>query len=752
MNQEKIDSLARSRGIVTEYVDTWGKDTLVHPDSEKNVLVAMGYPVDDEEKLDVILQKEQNRHWRSPLNPVYVFRAGEPVIISVRLPVSKQKSRMVWKIIFEGQSAAEISQAYDAKSGKLQNTHSIRTRIYQECLHTLDVPDAPLGYHKIQLCGGRGKVLAEAKLVIAPESCYIPDSMVNGDKLWGFSVQLYCLRSQVNWGIGDFSDLVKLIERSAKLGASFIGLNPLHALYPANPEQCSPYSPSSRRWLNTLYIDVTAVDGYDSLPEVQEYVSSAEFQMKLSEVRAVEYIDYTRVAQLKLPVLKRLYSHFVSQHIQKKTKTAKSFDKFVRDGAESLQQLATYDALQSQFKSKSKGKTGWGWPVWPARFKHYHKADIIEFRKQNEQEIEFYCYLQWIAQDQLETANRAAQTSGMQIGLYRDLAVGVNLGSADVWADQDLYCTDASIGAPPDVFSPLGQNWGLPPMDPNILRQRAYQPVIDLFRSNMQSCGALRIDHVMALMRLWWTENNGGAADKGAYVDYPLDDLLSVLALESHRNQCLVIGEDLGTVPDSFRSKLRANGIHTYRVFFFEQAPDGGFYSPDHYPVQSLSTLTTHDMPTLNGYWHCKDLELGKSLGLYPDEQLLRRLYDERLVAKQQMLNSLHGHFSIPSGIGRDAMTQPMSRELNFGMQVHMAKGVSSLLSLQLEDWLEMQNPVNVPGTYKEYPNWRRKLSANLEDIFANPDLVSLAGQLTKARQNAGHRFRQNRKAKNELN
>ncbi|PID42536.1 MAG: 4-alpha-glucanotransferase [Proteobacteria bacterium] len=749
MNQEKLENLAKSLGIVTEYVDAWGRDAHVHPDSETIVLGAMGYPIDDEKKLDACLQKEQTRHWKSPLDPVYVFRTGEKVVIPVRLPENKQKSRMVWKIIPEGQSSAITSQPCNAESGKVQKSHKIKTLTYQERLHTIDFPDAEPGYHRIQLCGGRGKVLAEATLIIAPKRCYIPDPIAEGEKLWGLSVQLYCLRSRENWGMGDFGDLVTLIRKSAKTGASFISLNPLHALYPSCPDRCSPYSPSSRRWLNTLYIDVTAIEGYDSVPEVQNHVSSGEFQMKLSEARAVEHIDYSKVAELKYPVLKMLYGHFVSQHLQKKTRTAKDFERFVLEGAESLQQIATYDALQSLIKSKGRGN--FGWPAWPAKFKNCHSPAVAEFRKQNEQEIMFNCYLQWVARDQLEAANRAAELSGMRVGLCRDLAVGVSQDSAEIWADRELYCTDASIGAPPDVLGPLGQNWGLPPMSPAILHKRAYQPVIDLFRSNMQSCGALRIDHVMALMRLWWAENNG-TPDKGAYVNYPEDDLLAVLALESHRNRCLVIGEDLGTVPDSIRARLSENGVHSYRVFFFEQAEDGGFYSPDHYPVQSISTLTTHDMPTLIGYWHCNDLELGKKLGLYPDDNVLKKLYDQRLAAKQQILDSLHGHFSIPETVGRDAMSEPMSRDLNFGMQVHMAKGISSLLSLQLEDWLEMENPVNVPGTNEEYPNWRRKLNTNLEELFSRPDLISLAGQLTRARQDAGHRFRQNRKAGDESN
>ena len=237
-------------------------------------------------------------------------------------------------------------------------------------------------------------------------------------------------------------------------------------------------------------------------------------------------------------------------------------------------------------------------------------------------------------------------------------------------------------------------------------------------------------------MRLWWVPK-GEKANKGGYVYYPVNDLLGILALESHRLKSLVIGEDLGTVPDEIREMLAENGVHSYRVFFFEQAKDGGFFSPGHYPVQSMSTLTTHDMPTLVGYWHCLDLELGNELGLYPGEEVLSQLYHSRHDNKQQILDSLHGHQSIPDWTGHTVEQMGMHKELNHGMQYHMAKGSSSLLCLQLEDWLEMDKPVNIPGTSTEYPNWKRKLTRNLEQIFTDPVLNSLALGLTETRERA---------------
>jgi 4-alpha-glucanotransferase len=387
---------------------------------------------------------------------------------------------------------------------------------------------------------------------------------------------------------------------------------------------------------------------------------------------------------------------------------------------------------------KQNGKAYWGYTVFPEQYQDAESGAVKRFAKKHAQQVMFYKFLQWQAQVQFEAASKASIDAGMAIGLYRDLAVGVSDGSAEIWSNPELYCTNVSVGAPPDILGPLGQKWGLPPMDPEVLTQQRYQPIVDLFASNMKASGALRIDHAMALLRLWWVHNEDDASE-GVYVNYPVDDLLAILALESQRNQALVIGEDLGTVPEAIREKLQQNGVYSYRVFFFEQSEDGGFFSPSHYPEQSMATLTTHDMPTLIGYWHCDDLSLGKEVGLYPDEEVLQTLFESRHENKQQILNTLHGHHSIADDISRDVNYVGMNKALNFGMQKHMATGTSALLSLQLEDWLEMDKPVNIPGTFNEYPNWKRKLSQNIEQIFNRPDLQALAGELTQARKSAGH-------------
>lgn len=737
-----LDYLIEQKGIDSSFIDAWGKPAKIKRESQQKLLQAMGYQINDETMLAAQIEAEATEYWLSPLSPVQVVRIGEQIVIKIRTAIDNAAKSHTLKFVFE--SGRLCMHKFLPVDTQLIATQEINGLEWHE--YSVELPRSltkeiyagkskSLGYHNLQLLIGN-KISANSRFIIAPIACYIPKAIASGKKIWGLSVQLYCLRSERNWGIGDFTDLTYLINASAKLGADFVGLNPIHSLYPAIPDVCSPYGPSSRTWLNYLYIDPAKIDGFGSAA-VNQWMKENKVEEKLVELRALDLVDYEGVAELKHEALKRVFAQYKKQHLSKKSLQKDAFKKFVKEGGQSLHTLAIFEALQTT--RKEEGKECWGWPAFGEEYKSADLPAVAEFAKKQKNLVEFYLFLQWQASLQFEAASVVAKDSGMEIGLYRDLAVGVSDGSAEIWGNQDLYCTDVSVGAPPDVLGPLGQKWGLPPMDPAVLFEQQYQPIIDLFASNMRASGALRIDHVMALLRLWWVQCDDDARD-GAYVNYPVDDLLAILALESVRNKSVVIGEDLGTVPDSIRAKLEANGMYSYRVFFFEQAKDGGFYSPSHYPEQSMATLTTHDMPTLIGFWHCDDLATGKDLGLYPDAEVLNTLYDIRHENKQHILDTMHGHNSLNNHISKDVNHVGMTPELNFSMQTHMAAGSSALLSLQLEDWLQMDKPVNIPGTYREYPNWRRKLSHNLENIFQMPELQVLTKQLSERRKQASKR------------
>ncbi|PKM20230.1 MAG: 4-alpha-glucanotransferase [Gammaproteobacteria bacterium HGW-Gammaproteobacteria-15] len=711
-------------GIETEFNDAWGNATTVSEPHQLQLLAAQGFDIDDDETARLQLLERQLDFWQQPLQAVSVQRVDEP--LQLLLQVTLEQANMELAFTLTTEDGAKQLFNLTPVEGELVQVVVLDEVEYHQYQHTLPQPLAT-GYHQLSL----NDTAFTQKLIITPGQCFVPQNF-SSQKQWGIALQLYGLRSERNWGIGDFTDLSNTVNYLAGVGADFIGLNPIHALYPAMPESASPYSPSSRRWLNVSYIDVTAMPGFALCARTQSLVSAPAFMQQLAQQRDKDFVDYSGVMQLKLPVMKSLYQWFVEQKGKNNKALTTAFQQFKTDGGASLQQLALYDALHAYLYQQD--SMHWGWPNWPEEYQDPQSDAVRAFAAKHQAELDFYCYLQFIAQQQLANVQQVAKDAGMLLGLYRDLAVGVSEASTEIWGNPDLYCRDASVGAPPDPLGPAGQNWGLPPMYPYQLYKQGYQPIIDLLRANMQHAGALRIDHVMALLRLWWVPKTAENAGGGAYVYYPIMDLLGILALESQRNQAVIIGEDLGTVPDGIRELLAAYNVYSYRVFFFETAADGGYISPLHYPVQAMATLTTHDLPTLIGFWHCEDLRLGKELGLYKDEAQLQGLYAQRHANKQRILDSLHGHQSLPGDYSRSAENLGMDQTLNYAMQRHLAATSSQLLCLQLEDALQMTQPVNIPGTSNEYPNWRRKLSEPIEQWSQNHDIRQLFSQISKQR------------------
>lgn len=721
--QSALKQVAEMARIADSYVSAWGKEAVVKDETIRRLLTSLGYDTSSDEKL---LKSAEKKHKKDVLNSVQVVRGSDqPVEVSLNLGVSARESEFNWRLeteqgeVLEGYLQSQIVRDERAEGGAL---------VFQ-------LPNLAWGYHKLIVMRKRRKTPYVMTLIVTPTACYKQDQIEAGKKMWGPSVQLYTLRTQHNWGIGDFGDLKQLVAEIASRGGDFVGLNPIHSLFPANPEGASPYSPSSRRWLNVLYIDVSSVPEFVLSVEAQQKVGNADFQHRLQRARDAHWVNYTEVSDLKMSVLPLLYAEFKKRHLDNATDRATEFLNFIEEGGASLLHQAAFDALHATLHKTD--SSIWGWPVFPEQYRHFDNSAVQKFIEENGDLVQLYLYLQWVADGQIHEAQVLAEEKGMSVGLYRDLAVGVADSGSETWADDGVLVQGASIGAPPDVLGPLGQNWGLPPLNPQVLQETSYDAYIKLLRANMKHCGSLRIDHVLGLLRLWWIPKGEGATE-GAYIYYPVEDMLAILALESHRHQCSVIGEDLGTVPDEIVDILAEAGVHSYKVFFFEVAEDGGYYSPEHYKEQSMSALCTHDMPTLRGFWHCDDLKMGKDLGLYPDEEQLEVLFDDRLKCKQEILNSVAWHGFLPDDVGRDATVVPMDRYLSEALQLHLASGSSTLLSVQLEDWLEMDKPVNIPGTVNEYPNWRRKLSISLDDIFSREEVNRIAKRLSEVRQEAG--------------
>ena len=690
MESKRLDSAAQAAGISLSYINAHGKPQSIGADTKRRLLNAM--------------HKADAKASAAPVPNVKVFTAGKKMPLAV-----------------EGRG--EFSWLLTTEEGHQHKGHATGGK-------TLNLPaKLPEGYHTLTLT--QDDLRFHCRVIVAPKRCYEPQALLEGKKLWGACVQLYTLRSDSNWGIGDFGDLKKMLVSVGERGGAFIGLNPIHALYPANPESASPYSPSSRRWLNVIYIDVNALDDFQNSKEAQAWWKLSTTQQALKQARDADWVDYSTVTALKMAALRLAWKGFS----QRDDEQMAAFRQFVMQEGESLYWQAAFDALHAYQVKEDEMR--WGWPVWPDAYQSVDTPEVKAFCEKYSDEVGFYLWLQWLAYSQFAACWQVSQGYKMPIGLYRDLAVGVAEGGAETWCDRELYCLKASVGAPPDILGPLGQNWGLPPMDPHVMAARAYEPFIDLLRANMQNCGALRIDHVMSVLRLWWIPY-GETADHGAYVQYPVDDLLSILALESKRHQCMVIGEDLGTVPVEIVSKLRDSGVYSYKVLYFENDHEKTFRAPQAYPEQSMAVATTHDLPTLRGYWESGDLTLGKTLGLYPDEEVLRGLYQDRELSKQGLLDALHKQGCLPKRAGHKASLMSMTSTLNRGLQRYIADSNSALLGLQPEDWIDMAEPVNIPGTSYQYKNWRRKLSTTLEKMFADDGVNRLIKDLDKRRRAVG--------------
>ena len=477
-----------------------------------------------------------------------------------------------------------------------------------------------------------------------------------------------------------------------------------------------------------LYISVPDVPEYNEAPGVREQVAHASFTERLQHARDSAHVDYRAVADLKLEILELLYRDFRDRHLATGSARAKAYRAFIVEGGELLRAHALFDALDRYFR-KTRGAAS-GWMSWPEEFRDVHGRNARHFADMHPVEVDFQAYLQWLAHEQLREAQALAREAGMPIGLYGDYAVGANPSGSETWSDPASYSLGAEIGAPPDPLALKGQGWGIPPQAPIGLLAHGLEGFIRLVRNNMRYYGALRLDHVMALFRQWWVPA-GHSPSQGAYVHYPLHELLAALSVESIRSGCLVVGEDLGVVPDEMLHAMPAHGLYHYKVLIFEKL-DGRFRRPDEFVVRALATASTHDLPTLRSYWEARDIELRRRLQLYPSTDIENDVLRERDHDRQALLIALAEQGlkpERPHGPG-----DPFTPELAHAMHLYLARSRTALVSVQIEDLLGMTEPVNVPGTAHEYPNWQRKITAEIEDMAARADLAAQLEGIRAAR------------------
>lgn len=728
-----LHRLCAHYGIATHYHDVWGHHKEVAPDALLALLSEFDPAANAPDALEGAWVRACEALWNQPLTPVVAIREGD-AYWGVELCLPASTTALHWRL--RDESGQELhAGAVDAHTlPPLADT--TRSGVVWCRRHLpLNLPLAP-AYYRLQIDGLASTEPPQALVICAPQRCYRPAAVRDGARVWGLSIQLYTLRSHGNWGIGDFGDLAQLVRLMAARGADMIGLNPMHALFTHNPAHASPYSPSSRRAINVLYIAVEAVTEFAHCTAARQRVATLDFQQRLARLRQAPLVDYPGVACAKLEVLQLLHAHFAQHHLapdgSARDAHGQDFVDFVGAGGEALRCHALFEAIQARFHAAD--PLVWGWPMWPADWRDPRGDTVARFARDNADQVRFHLYLQWLATRQLTQVLHSCRALGMGVGLYLDLAVSVDRAGSDAWSAQDAFAVSACVGAPPDEFNPNGQGWGLPPLRPDRVRQHHYDLFIDTLRSAMRISGALRIDHVMGLMRLYWIPGGGSARD-GAYVHYALHEMLAIVTLESQRNRCMVIGEDLGTVEDGVREALARQDVLSYRLLYFERSGDGSFTPPQHYPAAALAAVSTHDLATLAGWWSSHDLQQRLRLGLYPHEALFERQLADRSQERVRLLLDLrHAGLLTAEAVAAAAGSTQLPPSVLQAVHAHLASAPSAVLMVQLEDLLSMLDQVNIPATVDAHPNWRRVLPISVAELEHHAALDTLARTLSTIR------------------
>jgi 4-alpha-glucanotransferase len=553
------------------------------------------------------------------------------------------------------------------------------------------------------------------------QSCYLPDE-VAGKRLWGVTCQLYGLRSSRNLGIGDFEDLARLGEFLAPLGADFLGVNPLHALFFSDPARTSPYSPSTRQHLNPLYIAIDQIDGGE---EAQKQLRAS--RPELFERNAGDLVDYAAATAIKVELLRSLYRAAAS-------KLGGEFDAFCRAGGESLHSFALFEAISAHEVAAGGGA---GWKHWPGDMQRRDSDAVRRFDSEHADDVRFHLWLQFVVDAQLASANERVKKAGMQVGLYLDFAVGVAPDGAETWADPDLAVRDARVGSPPDLLNSEGQDWGLAPLAPQVLVSRDFKPLADAYTALMKNAGAIRIDHAMGLARLWWVPASG-KPNQGGFIRYPFGAMLNTVAAASQQTRSLVIGEDLGTVPEGFSEAAQSANLFSYRVVFFEKNQDGVFYAPEVYPKLALATISTHDLATLAGWWQSTDIQLRADTGRQSEDDT-RNALEERSRDRLALLTALDEAGLLdeeyrPLLSSKKDLPAKLDEKLFQAIHRFGARSRSILFAVQLDDLLMSETQANLPGTTTEYPNWHIRMPCQLEDLEDNALVTGLLAELRAER------------------
>jgi 4-alpha-glucanotransferase len=704
---------AAAHGVQDVYWDIWGREHQPDDDIKQAVLTSIGVDSASLESVDNSLLAWLQRE-RIALLPSCVVTSSNEPFLPVAFPDGATGSAILTVTTEDGDTLT-----ITANLPALNPIESIEINDSRWTRAALPLPaNLAHGYHQATLTANQ--TTATCQLIHCPDRVYQPPTIQPDQRLAGIAISLYGLRSSRNWGCGDFADLHKFSTWASRhAGAAFVALNPLHALANRSPYNTSPYLPASTFYRNFIYLDIESIPEYADSPLAQSLRPRA--QDRIEALRAEEFVNYEGVARLKRFFLQVLYRQFLRGGPARRTE----FDSFRRKEGRLLERFAVYSALDEYLHRRDKNL--WIWPDWPAEFKNPDSDAVAQFAATNWSRVEFWQFVYWLVDQQTAEAQKHATAAGMPIGLYHDLALATDRCGSDLWTHRPYFANGCRVGAPPDDFSPKGQDWSFPPPAADRHRADGFRLFAAAIRNNSRHGGALRIDHVMRFFRLYWIPE-GKDATQGTYVREPWRDLLRIVALESHRNQVMVIGEDLGTVEDYVRQGLAEFGVLSYRLLYFEKKEEGKFKRPDEYPVNAVVSSTTHDLPTLAGYWLGRDIESRKAAGLLPNEDSFRDQMRARLEDKHKLIEVLHDLQLLPDGYPRDAaMSTELTGELHNAVIGFLASANSRLFVLNQEDLTKETEQQNLPGSTWEYPNWRRKMRYTIEELEGDSHVADFA-------------------------
>jgi 4-alpha-glucanotransferase len=688
--------LARRYGVATQYEDWTGTRTAVSESTLVAVLDALGVSAATEDARAAALVDHERDYWSRSLPPMIVGRAG--TASSFWAHVTHGDPVGLWIRLEDGTVRTDLRQLENNRA-----PYDLDGRWIGEA--TFELPgDLPLGYHRLDL--RVGSFDTSTPVIVSPASLKLP-ARLGTNRAWGLATQLYSVRSQRSWGVGDLTDLADLaVWSAARHGAGFVLVNPVHAAAPTAPMEPSPYLPTSRRFVNPLYLRVEAIPEYAYVRQ-RGRIRKARTEVQARADRA-ELINRDAVWKAKRAALESVY--LVERSAGRELAYAAYRD---REGR-SLDDFATWCALAEKY--------GNDWHKWPGELQHPSNAAVADFAAEHATTVDFHRWLQWQLDDQLTAAQATAVQAGMDLGIMHDLAVGVDPNGADAWALQDVLALGVAAGAPPDEFNQLGQDWSQPPWRPDQLVYDAYEPFRALVNAVLRHAGGVRIDHIIGLFRLWWIPKGAPPTD-GTYVRYDHEAMIGVVALEAHRAGAVVVGEDLGTVEPWVRDYLRERGLFGTSILWFEADGDGGPLPAEKWREYCLSSVTTHDLPPTAGYLAGEHVRLREKLGL------LTRPADEELAGDQAQQAAWLAELRRVGLLGDD----PTVDQVVLALYRYLGRTPSKLVSLSLADAVGDVRTQNQPGTTDEYPNWRVPLRGPdnhkllLEDVLSDPRAAALA-------------------------